>query len=227
MDKGKCYVSRSFFSLDEIPKINIFHMVAKEHPEVTEGRLWLIAVDVIDSEDADEDAFIVHDDADFYEEDGSGLVGAGAIEEVKDMHKALKSSYLSSYMLKSSKLLTQGFENNKKSQEKLFKYMCNFGSQSEWRKGRSFISSYLDVETTKDKCRLLNPTPLDCISGYIMEDSVVGRALKRLPQRRMNFIDGSISSYVSILNSPERLEQIRQANKLAYVLCDLGYDLIR
>ena len=42
----------------------------------------------------------------------------------------------------------------------------------------------------------------------------------------MNFIDGCIISYYSILNSPERLEQIRQANKLASVLCDLESDRI-
>ena len=29
-----CFVFRSFFSLDEIPKIKIYHMVAKEHSEV-------------------------------------------------------------------------------------------------------------------------------------------------------------------------------------------------
>ena len=69
--------------------------------------------------------------------------------------------------------------------------------------------------------------PLDCIAGYIMEDAVGKRPLKRLPQRRLNFIDGSISSYCSILNSPERLEQIRQANKLVSVLCDLESDRIR
>ena len=102
--------------------------------------------------------------------------------------------------------------------------MCKFGSRAEWRKGRSVISSYLAVETTKDQCRLLNPTPLDCIAGCIMEDAVSERALKRLPQRRLNFIDGSISSYCYILNSPERLEQIRQVNKLASVLCDLESD---
>ena len=53
-----------------------------------------------------------------------------------------------------------------------------------------------------------------------MDDDFGERALKRLPQRRLKFIDGSISSYCSILNSPERLEQIRQANKLASFLCD-------
>ena len=56
-----------FFSLVKIPKIKICHMVAKDHPEVIEGRRRLIAVDVLDSEEAAEDASIVHDDADFDE----------------------------------------------------------------------------------------------------------------------------------------------------------------
>ena len=116
--------------------------------------------------------------------------------------KASKSSSLSSYILKPSFLLTQGFEKNRTAQEKLFIHMCNFGSLVEWRKGRSVISSYLDVETTKDKFRLPSHMPLDCIAGYIMEDAVNERALKRLNQRRLNFIDGCISSYCSILNSP-------------------------
>ena len=77
MDKTKCFVSCSFFSLDEIPKIKICHMAAKEHPEIIEGRRRLIAVDVLDSEEEAEDASIVHDDAAFDEEDGSGLVGIG------------------------------------------------------------------------------------------------------------------------------------------------------
>ena len=60
-----------------------------------------------------------------------------------------------------------------------------------------------------------------------MDDSVGERSLKRLPQRRLKCIDGSISSYCYILNSPQRLEHIRQANKLASVLCDLESDRIR
>ena len=82
--------------------------------------------------------------------------------------------------------------------------MCNFGSQEEWRKGRRVVSSYLDVEITKYQCCLLNTKYLDCITGYIMDDDVSEGALKRLPQRRLNFIDGYILSCCSILNSPEQ-----------------------
>ena len=87
--------------------------------------------------------------------------------------------------------------------------------------GGRVVSYYLDVDTIKDQFRLLNTTSLDCITGYTMDGSVGDRYLKRLPQRRLNFIDGSISSYCFILKSPELLEQIRQAKKLASVMCDL------
>ena len=57
-------------------------MLTKEHPEVIGGRQQLIYVDVLDSEEASEDAYIDHDGADLDEEDGSGLIGAGVTEEV-------------------------------------------------------------------------------------------------------------------------------------------------
>ena len=58
------------------------------------------------------------------------MVGSGVTEEVEDMEKAMKSSSLSSYMLKPSHLLTQRFENNRTVQDKLFKHMCNFGNRN-------------------------------------------------------------------------------------------------
>ena len=60
-----------------------------------------------------------------------------------------------------------------------------------------------------------------------MEDAVGDRVLKSLPKRSMSFIDGSISSYCYILNSPKGLEQISKTKKLASVLCDLEYDCMR
>ena len=45
-------ISLVFFALDQIPKIKICHMVASEHPEVIEGRLRSISIEVIDSEDS-------------------------------------------------------------------------------------------------------------------------------------------------------------------------------
>ena len=99
---------------------------------------------------------------------------------------------LSSYMLKPTYLLTQEFKNNKKAQEKLFKHMCNFGARAEWRNVRRSTSSYLDVDIRNDQYRLVNPTHLDWIKGYISEGAIGDRDLKRLPQLRLNIIDGSI-----------------------------------
>ena len=106
-------------------------MVAKEHPEVIEGRQRFISVAVIDSEEAAVYASIYHDGNDSNGEDGSGLLGAGVTEEVEYMQKAVKSSSRSSYMLKPSHLLTQGFDNNRTAQEKILKHMCNFGAWEE------------------------------------------------------------------------------------------------
>ena len=69
--------------------------------------------------------------------------------------------------------------------------------------------------------RLVNPTPLDCITGYIMEYAMSDRDLKRLPHKILNIIDGFISSYFSIIHSPERRHMIKQAKKLASVICDI------
>ena len=180
-----------------------------------QGRRWLIAVDVLESEDPDEDVSIDHNGDFWDEEDERDLVGAGVTEQVEDMQKAVKYSYISSYMLKPSHLLTQGFENNRMAQEMLFKHMFNFGARAEWRQGRRGLSSYLGVEITKDQCRLLNPTTLYCIAGYILEDAVDYRALNSLPKIRLDFIDGSTSSHCSILNSTKIPEKISQAHKLA------------
>ena len=109
----------------------------------------MISGDVLDSKKADEDASIYHDGAASDEEDGGGLVGVGVTEEVGDMQKAVKSSFLLSYMLKPSHSLTQVFDKNRTAQEKLFKRMYNFGTREDWRWVRRVDSSYLDVETTK------------------------------------------------------------------------------
>ena len=47
-----------------------------------------------------------------------------------------------------------------------------------------------------------------------------------MPQRRLNLIDGSISSYYSILNYPEQIYLIKQANKLASVIGYIETDCI-
>ena len=100
--------------------------------------------------------------------------------------------------------------------------MYNFGASVECMEQRRVVSSYLDVDTTKYQCCILNPKPLERITGYIMQDAVSDRDFKRIPYRSLNFMDYSISSYYSILNSPKKPEQIRQEKNLASVPFDLG-----
>ena len=137
--KGNVLSLIRFFSLDQIPKINICHMVASEHPEVIEGRRRLISTDVLDSEEEAEDVSIDNDGSDSDEEDESVYKEAGmrtcvtqsGTEEAEEVQWVVKSASLSYYMLKPPYLITQSFNKNKKAQENLFNHMCNFGSQEE------------------------------------------------------------------------------------------------
>ena len=113
-------------------------------------------------------------------------------KDVEEVHQDLKYSYLSSYMLKPTSLLTHRFKDNKKAQGNLFHHMCNFGARAVWRNGRTPIRSYIDIDSRKYKYLLIKPNPLDFIVGYTMEVTFGDRALKRLPQRRLNLIKSSI-----------------------------------
>ena len=90
-------------------------MVASEHPDVIEGRLWLIVTNGLEFEDtAQDDSIDTADDASD-EEDESGPGEAGVrrgvtksiTEEVEEVQRVVKYSSLLSYMLKPPSLLKQ------------------------------------------------------------------------------------------------------------------------
>ena len=89
-------------------------MVASEHPEVVEGRQWLIATDVIESEETVQYGSIDNYGATSDEEDESGLGEAGVRtgvtqsgpEKLEEIQQVLKYSSFLSYMLKPTSLLT-------------------------------------------------------------------------------------------------------------------------
>ena len=80
-----------------------------------------MCVYVFDSEEEDQGALIDNYGDASDEEDGIGLLGSGVTKDVEYMQNAFKSSSLSSYVLEPSHLVTQVFENNRASQENLFK----------------------------------------------------------------------------------------------------------
>ena len=76
------FFSHFFVSLDQIPKIKIFYMVASDHTEVIEGRQWLITTYIpkfeLDGPNYD-------DVAASYEEDDSGLGEVGVSMGVNEL----------------------------------------------------------------------------------------------------------------------------------------------
>ena len=76
MDKKNVFSRIRFVTFDQISKIKICHMVASD-PEAIEGRRRLIAVDVLEYKEADEDVFIDNYGAASDEYVDSGLVEAG------------------------------------------------------------------------------------------------------------------------------------------------------
>ena len=93
---------------------------------------------VLDSDDAAEDGSIDNYAAVSDEDAESGLLEAGVrtcvtesgTKEVEEVKQDMEYSHILSYMLKPTSLITQGFTDNNKSQENIFKRMCNFGAQS-------------------------------------------------------------------------------------------------
>ena len=61
---------------------------------------------------------------------------------------------------------------------------------------------------------MINPTPLDFITGYTMEDTGGDNYFNNIPQQRKNLIDGYISMYWYISNSNKRIYIIKKAKKL-------------
>ena len=113
------------------------------------------------------------------------------------------------------------------SQDNLFGNICIFGACLVWQSGRRAVSSYLDVDTIKYQYRLSNTTPLDFSMGYIMQDYVGDRDLKKLYYQSLDLINGSISGYWYVLYCAKLLDMINQLNKLADVIrgiesCFLG-----
>ena len=121
----------------------------------------------------------------------------------------------------SNNLIVQDLKTNLKAQEKLFKLIWNVGARSAWKGGVRIVSDALDVETTADNLRILNPSPLDTIIGYIMQDTKGEGARENPPHRRLNIIAVSLNSYCVHLNSLARMDLVLQANDLAAVLTDM------
>ena len=102
-----------------------------------------------------------------------------------------------------------------------FNHILTFRNKNGFTEEKQNVSAYLNFEYTSDQQKLLNPPVLDNVTEYMMNDSLGKGTKKRLPQRRLNFIDDMVSSYYSVLNSKERLTLIHQAREVSAVMVDL------
>ena len=156
--------------------------------------------------DIDEEEEVVDDDA------------------VGNAKKGLLQSGLKYFCLMSVNLMVQDLRKDRKAQEELFRHMCNSRAREKWEGGAHRVSDALDVAVTANNHSILNPSPLDTIIGYIMQDEKGEGDQKKLLQRSLNIIDGCINSYCVHLNLLTRMDLIWQANDLASVLSDTEND---
>ena len=95
-------------------------------------------MDIVEPEEASQYGVVGDDGANLDKEDQVGSGDMGAIRDVdaakiytEESQKAVKDTYLLYYMTKPPSFITQGFKENKKAQNRLFKHMCNFAAWEE------------------------------------------------------------------------------------------------
>ena len=202
--------------LEHVPKLRICHQVVKEHPDVIVGtRRATVLVDGDNSDDAE-----THNDR-------SDTLIDLTLENRNEGTTTAQG--LNSFMLLPPSLLKEIKEaktnvETVSAQEKLFKHVVKFRNRMNYDKTKISVSDHLNVEVSEDQQRLLNPTVLDTVAGFLLKDAQGDGAKKRLPQRRLNFVDGQVSAHCSILNSDDRLKLINLSNEVAAVMADIQND---
>jgi hypothetical protein len=86
-------------------------------------------------------------------------------------------------------------------------------------------SQYLDVETTKDQRKALNPTPCDVQIGLVLGQIFGDQAKTKIAKRRIDFMSGNVNSYARILNGPAQLANIKTYNDLAASLVEYNNEV--
>jgi hypothetical protein len=72
--------------------------------------------------------------------------------------------------------------------------------------------------------KLLNPTHRQLLTGFVLYDCKGQGAKQKVAKRRLDMIEGNISSYSRILNDPQRLDSMRDLNKLTAAVASVSAD---
>jgi hypothetical protein len=110
------------------------------------------------------------------------------------------------------------------SQMRLFHHMTNRVARDHWKSDRSAPlqpSAWLDAVITCEQKALLAPTPADIVRASIINETIGEGAKKKNAKRRINFIDGNITSYSRLLNSSEQLTSMKEMNSLTAIIGEI------
>jgi len=191
----KCNIRKllKFVALDDLTKIRACYMVAKKHPEVIVGA-------ESSSESPELVAYQQKQLQSFKEFKAVALFPSDIIEE----YRCNKSCAIS--------------------QMKLFQHMTNRVARDHWKSDRAAPlqpSAWLDAVITCEQKALLAPTPADIARASIINETIGEGAKKKIAKRRINFIDGNITSYSRLLNSSEQLTSMQEINSLTAIIGEI------
>ena len=167
--------------LQQVPKLRICYQAAQAHPEVIVGT----RVDTITINDENGDTAAPNND----DSDADVILVETPTNTSSPQNQIVQTNanhQLNSFMLLPPsflKAIKEAKTNLQKVsvQEKLFAHTVQFQNRTNYDKAKVSVSDYLDVEVTNNQQRLLNPTVLDTVAGFILKDSQGQGAKKRLP----------------------------------------------
>ena len=97
----------------------------------------------------------------------------------------------------------------------LFKHMCNYSAQMNWSSDVALLpSEHLDVEVSAEQKRLFNPSYKNVLQGFIMYDVKGAGAKNKVARRRLDILEGNVSSYARCLNDTKRMGALKELNEL-------------
>ena len=114
---------------------------------------------------------------------------------------------------------------NEANQKAFFHHITNYVARAESLSDKNLVpSAYLDVDVKADQIMLLKPSHKNVVMGCILQDTIGPGAAKLIAKRRIDALDGNIGSYSRLLNSSERLKQIKEVNTLAAAIAEITRD---
>lgn len=124
---------------------------------------------------------------------------------------------------------------NKSLQKEFFDHICNTVARQhagkkkmmEYKESSCLLpSSYTLAEVRVEQHDLLNPTPRTCFLGYVMDDAVGEKAVRKIAKRKLDMMTGNIAQWTQHVTSTENLELLKEATTLSERLAILSAEAL-